>query len=337
MSVHLRQIKPAAAPTTRDEREREPMIELGQLRHFVRVVELGSIAAAAQASGIAASAVSQQIARLEGELATRLLTRTNAGAVPTDAGLAFLRQAQLTLRHAADAVHAAQERRLAGHVSLGFPPSTAAVLGLPLLRAMRERYPEVKLHLVEAPSADVATMLQTRKLDLAVVFRTEAARRWTLAPLLDEALFVVARPGLPGVPEGEQASVAALAGVPLVLPSALHGLRALVNALFQRAKVRPLMLAEIDGLSLLMDAVRAGMAATIQPGAVLAREDIGALRVVRLADPDARRQSVLAAISDEELSPAALGARVVLADVARQLVRDGRWPGATPHAAEVSG
>jgi LysR family tcuABC transcriptional regulator len=37
---------------------------------------------------------------------------------------------------------------------------------------------------------------------------------------------------------------------------------------------------------------------------------------------------MLASISDDELSPAGLAARVVLVDVARQLVQEGRWPGA---------
>ncbi|MCG3102225.1 LysR family transcriptional regulator, partial [Burkholderia metallica] len=34
-------------------------------------------------------------------------------------------------------------------------------------------------------------------------------------------------------------------------------------------------------------------------------------------------------VSDDELSPAGLAARVVLADVAREIVAAGGWPGAT--------
>ena len=47
--------------------------------------------------GIVTSALSQQISRLESELSTRLLQRTSTGVMPTDAGLAFWRQAQLAL------------------------------------------------------------------------------------------------------------------------------------------------------------------------------------------------------------------------------------------------
>ena len=83
-------------------------MELRQLRYFVRTVECGSMGRAAQELGVVTSALSQQISRLEGELATRLLQRKGTGVVPTDAGLAFLQQAQLTLRHAEQAVQAAQ-------------------------------------------------------------------------------------------------------------------------------------------------------------------------------------------------------------------------------------
>lgn len=309
--------------------EREPAIELRHLRCFVRVAELGSVATAAEALGEPVSLLKHELAYLEGELGTPLLERKLSGLVPTDAGLAFLLQAQLTLRHAAEAVHAAQEPRLTGEVSIGMPPSIAAVLGLPLLQAIRSRYPGVGLHLVEALSGNVAAMLDTRKLDLALVYRSHASRRWNVNPLLDETLFVIGHEELAGMPAGKRASVDALAGVPLVLPSSAHDLRVLVNTLFERANVVPNIVAEIDGLPLLMDAVRAGVAATIQPGAALARAGAVSLRLVQVADSDAKRQSLLATLSDDELSPGARGARVVLCDVARQLVCSGQWPGAS--------
>ena len=92
---------------------------------------------------------------------------------PTDAGLAFLPQAQLTLRHADEAVRAAQQARLSGHVSIGLAPTTASVLGVPLMQAMRERYPDVRLHLVESLSGHLATMLNARQLDLACCSATD--------------------------------------------------------------------------------------------------------------------------------------------------------------------
>jgi LysR family tcuABC transcriptional regulator len=79
---------------------------------------------------------------------------------------------------------------------------------------------------------------------------------------------------------------------------------------------------------MLMDAVRGGLGATIQPGAALARAENASLTSVPLVDAYATRPNLIASVSDEELSPAGLAARVVLADVARHTVNAGRWPGA---------
>ena len=322
------------AQRTRAQRqpEHDPM-ELRQLRYFIRIVELGSMGRAALDLGVGTPALSQQISRLEGELSTRLLQRTTTGVLPTDAGLAFFRQAQLAIRHADAAAQAARQARLAGQVSIGLAPSTSGVLALPLLEAMRERYPDVRLRLVESLSGNLATLLNARQLDLAVLFETDGARRWSVLPLLDERLFVIGRRDLPGMPTGRSVRIARLARLPLVLPSGTHGLRAIVDAAFARERCEPHVVFEIDGLAVLMDAVRAGRAATIQPGAATVRLPADEMARIELAERSARRRNLLASLSDDELSPAALAARVVLRSVVAQLVGQQRWPGATLHEA----
>ncbi|CAB3918307.1 hypothetical protein LMG26858_05145 [Achromobacter anxifer] len=301
-------------------------MELRQLRYFVRVVEAGSIGRAAQSIGMVTSALSQQISRLEGELSTRLLRRSASGVEPTDAGLAFFRQAQLALRHADDAVQAAQQARLAGHVSVGLPSTTAAILGAPFVQAMNERYPDIRLHLVEALSGHLSDMLNGRLLDLAIVFQAESARRWSVTPLLDEPLFLLARPDMPGLPVGDTTRIEAIAHLPLVLPSGRHGLRALVNNAFQQSGRTPLVAVEVDGLPVLMDVVQLGHVATIQPSSAMARIAPGQLHMARIDDAHLFRPNLLASLSEDELSPAALAARLVLADVSRALAREGKWP-----------
>ena len=303
-------------------------MELRQMRYFVRVVELGSMGRAATELGLVTSALSQQISRLESELSTRLLQRSSTGVRPTEAGLAFLRQAQLALRHADDAMQAARQARLSGHVSVGLASSTAGVLALPLLAALHERYPAVRIHLVEALSGDLGAMLNARRLDLAVVFETESARRWSVTPLLDEALYVMGRATLPHMPAGARVRLGALAGLPLVLPTGSHGLRAVISAAFARARIEPRVVLEVDGLATLMAAVREGLGATIQPGSAMLQGESGAVACVGIADRGVRRRSLLASLSDDELSPAGLAVRVTLREVARTLVTEGRWPGA---------
>lgn len=306
-------------------------MELRQLRYFVRVVELGSMGRAAAELGVVTSALSQQISRLESELSTRLLQRSAAGVRPTDAGLAFMHQAQLTLRHADDAVRAAQQARLAGHVSVGLPPSTSAVLALPFMQAMRSRYPDIRLRLVESLSGNLTSMLSARQLDLAVLFSLEGAQRWSSSVLLDERLFLIGARSLAGMPRRTRVRLAQAAGLPLILPSGSHGLRATVNAAFARAHCEPDLVFEVDGLAVLMDAVRAGLGATIQPGAATVRLPPDEVAMAEIGDAGALRRNLLASLGEDELSPAALAARVVLRETVRELVTAGRWPGARLH------
>jgi LysR family tcuABC transcriptional regulator len=308
-------------------------MELRQLRYFVRVVELGSMSRAALDLDLVQSALSQQISRLEGELSTRLLQRSSKGVVPTEAGLAFFREAQLTLRHAEQAVRAAQQARLSGTVSVGLASTTAVVLGVPLMQAMRERYPDVRLHLVESMSGHLTSMLNARQLDLAVLFDTGEARRWSVMPLLEEKLYLMSprptgRTG--GVEAHATTTLAQLQGVPLILPTGAHGLRSTLDAAFARAEIKPQLVAEVDSLSMLMDAVCAGLGSTVQPWVALGRVHDAAQRLAwsEITDADLGRSNALCSLSDDELSPAALATRVVLADCARALVRTGAWQGA---------
>lgn len=302
-------------------------MELRQLRYLVRTIELGSISQAALDLGVAQSAVSLQIQRLEGELATRLLQRTPSGIIPTDAGIAFLSHAQLALRHADEAMVAARQSRLSGVVGLGLAPTTAGVLGVPLLQAMREQFPDIRIHLVEGMSGHLGQMLNAREIDLAVLFGAEQARRWTVRHLLDERLFFLCgvHSGLEQLPT----TLEDIADTPLVLPTHRHGLRRVIDAAFSSINRQPNIIAEVDSLYVLMDMVAAGMAATLQPWSALARQpEAGSrLRWVEMADAGTARRNLLCSLSDDELSPAALATRGVLRQVVGELVESGRWKG----------
>lgn len=304
-------------------------MKIRQLRYFTRVVERGSMGKAAQDFGVVTSTLSQQISRLESELSTRLLQRTSTGVVPTDAGIAFFRQAQLALRHFDAAGWAAQQARLSGHVSVGMAPTTASVMALPLIRAMRERYPEVRFHLVETLSGHLATMLNARQLDLAIIFNAESRRRWTTLPLLEEKLFLIAAAGYSPFPAGDTAMLKDICDIPLAMPTDMHGLRFLLAQAGRLMNVSPNVSLEIDSLAILMEAVSAGLIATVQPGAALARLKHKSFQKVELADASLMRRNLLASLSDEELSPAALATRVVMRNVAIEQVELGNWLGAS--------
>ncbi|HAT5715372.1 TPA: tricarballylate utilization LysR family transcriptional regulator TcuR [Salmonella enterica subsp. enterica serovar Typhimurium] len=307
-------------------------MELRQLRYFVRIIETGSMGSAAQDLDIGVSALSQQMSRLENELAIRLLQRTSRGVTPTNAGLAFYSQAQLALRHADDAILAAREARLSGHVSVGMAPSTASILGIPFIHAMQENYADVRLHVVESLSGNLERMINTRQIDLAIVFQKDKILRWSARPILEEQLFLIGSHALLAALPDNPITPEQLAGIPLIMPSQGHGLRGRLDAVCQKHALNVEIVAEIDGLALLMRAVRDGLGATLQPGAAISHLDNDALRVIGVHNPVLSRPNFLVSLSDDELTPAGLAARVVLTKVMRQLVDAGEWPGATLYA-----
>ncbi|EAB9911247.1 tricarballylate utilization LysR family transcriptional regulator TcuR [Salmonella enterica subsp. enterica] len=307
-------------------------MELRQLRYFVRIIETGSMGSAAQDLDIGVSALSQQMSRLENELAIRLLQRTSRGVTPTNAGLAFYSQAQLALRHADDAILAAREARLSGHVSVGMAPSTASILGIPFIHAMQENYADVRLHVVESLSGNLERMINTRQIDLAVVFQKDKILRWSARPILEEQLFLIGSHALLTALPDNPITPEQLAGIPLIMPSQGHGLRGRLDVVCQEHALNVEIVAEIDGLALLMRAVRDGLGATLQPGAAISHLDNDALRVIGVHNPVLSRPNFLVSLSDDELTPAGLAARVVLTKVMRQLVDAGEWPGATLYA-----
>jgi LysR family tcuABC transcriptional regulator len=306
-------------------------LELRQLRYYVRLVELGSITRAAKDLNIVTSALSQQMSRLEAELNTRLLQRSSTGVCATDAGLAFYRQAQLALRHADEAIRAAHHARLTGQVGVGIASATSAVLAMPFFEALRERYPDIRLHLVESLSTSLAGMVNARQLDFAVVLQAPGAVRGSARQIVDERLFLIGSSSMPELRalQGAPVRMEQLAEVPLVLGS--HGLRDAVEAAFARAECEPRIVLEVDGLSVLMDAVRAGVGATILSGAAILRLPSDSVIAIEIADRHARRVNTLISLAEDELSPAALAARVVLRDTMEALVQQGRWPGAELH------
>ena len=324
-------------------------MELRQLRYFVRIVEMGSMSRAARELDVVQSALSQQITRLEGEIAVRLLQRTPRGVVPTEAGVAFFREAQLALRHADQAVRSAQQSRLSGSVSLGLAPTTATILALPLMQAMRARYPDVRLHMVESMSGHLAEMLNARALDMAVLFDSRlhgneagpagsgqsrpGGRRWQVHPLIEERLFLIRSRRHPqiGVLPASMA-LADLAHEPLILPTGQHGLRSTLDTAFSQARFTPHVVLEVDSLSMVMAAVDAGLGSSLQPWAAMGRFEDAAQRFesALITDKDAQRTNLLCSLSEDELSPAALAARVVLVDCVRELVQSGAWSGTSP-------
>lgn len=245
------------------------MVDTRRLRSFVKIVDTGSLTRAADILHIAQPALSQQMAALESQFDQRLLIRSKRGVVPTEAGRALYRHAQLILRQIAQAQTdiAQSGSQLSGSVSVGIAPySTGAMLAVPLLRLVRARYPNIVLHINENFGGVISEMVMTGRMDMALIYDPGAIRGVKFKPMFVESLFLVApkSTGIPGVGE-DTIALSALADLPLMLPSRIHTIRQSVDAAFGRARMKPTLVAEIESVATLVSAIEAGIGATILP------------------------------------------------------------------------
>lgn len=138
----------------------------GEIEVFVRVVETGSFSAAARALRTTPSAVSKLIARLEGRLGARLVSRSTRKLQLSPEGLAFYDSGVRILADMA----AAEREAAAGAAPRGrlrvnsYVPFGQHRL-IPLLPRFLERYPEISVDLVLTDS--VIDLMQERA-DVAI-------------------------------------------------------------------------------------------------------------------------------------------------------------------------
>ena len=122
-------------------------IDLLDVLAFVRVVETGAFARAAERMGVSKSILSRRVARLEEQLGARLLTRTAQGAQPTDVGQAYYERASNILAdlEAAQEVVADAVTQIAGPIRLTAPLTFGVAHLAPALAEFALAYPRVEL------------------------------------------------------------------------------------------------------------------------------------------------------------------------------------------------
>lgn len=309
-------------------------MDFRQLRYFIQIVESGSVAKASRQLYVAQPALSQQLAKLEDEVGKQLLTRSSRGVTPTDSGLALYHHARFIMRQVDQALSIARRdsAEVHGMVSLGLPATTLLAVGLPLMRRVRERYPNILLNVVEGMSGHLAQMLRVGQLEMAILFSPDAAPDLPSTPLLEEDLFVLLPRSSRLVDSDRHAlTLDEVAALPLILPTGMHGLRRRISGEFERRNLLPHVVAEIDSLSLLMSCVYDGMGATIKPISALQLESERGKQWRSLAISDSRisRRNYLFTASPTMLSPAALCIATELQETVRHLAVSGAWPSVT--------
>ena len=172
-------------------RNRLDHIALDSLRVFESAARQQSFTAAALELGSTQPAISQQIKRLEQQLAVRLFDRVYRGIVLTEAGemlLGYVQQGLGTLDAGLAAVTAQQQHEVL-QVATDF--AFAAYWLMPRLERFHQLHPEVDVSLVTSERGLGVLPSET---DVAIVFGDGRSRHGEAHPLLHEEVYPVCSP-----------------------------------------------------------------------------------------------------------------------------------------------
>jgi LysR family nitrogen assimilation transcriptional regulator len=304
-------------------------MEFRQLRYFVTIVEQGSLSKASLVLNIAQPALSTHVRNMEIELGTTLLFRGAQGVRPTAAGETLLGHARVIMGQIETARReiADTEAEPSGEVRLGLPGTIGQIVSVPLILAVQQHYPKVKLCIAEAMSGFVLEWVQHGRVDLAMLYLGVDDRKLQSSPILIEELRLFCLSSYDGErPLGTVASYEEISRLPLVLPSASHGLRQLLDADAAAHGVPLRTIIEVDAYNSIRELVETGVGFAILPSiAITGKINEGKFASWRIGTPPLSRTVHLIRPNERFLGSAVAAVERLCRTTLVDLVHTGRW------------
>lgn len=176
-------------------------MKLEQLQHLVAIVDHGSLRSAARRLKVPQPALTRSIRALEKELGGALFLRATTGMVLTEMGLRFHVRASNIIQEARRAQDEIAQHRGDDHGTVVAALSIMPHVGMlpSALKAFRERWPAVKLQLIEGLFPNVESALRSGIVDfyLGAAPRVPPAPGLSMQKLFDNRRTVVCRKGHP--------------------------------------------------------------------------------------------------------------------------------------------
>ena len=261
------------------------------MKLFLSAVDHGSIAGAAAANAIAASAVSRRISELELHLGTALLFRETKGVVPTTAGETLVRHTRdlLRLLGRMEAEMSEYADGARGHVRI-VANSSAIIQFLPGdLSRFKAAYPEVRVALSEQTSEVAVQEVSKGLADIAIFSAAVSSGGLEVLPYRQDRLVVIAPPDHPIAGRNKVRFEETLAHeqVGLQPGSSLLGQLEAHAAQLERSISFAVQVTSFDGVRRM---VESGLGIAVLPeGAVVPGAGEHGLSIVALSDAWARR------------------------------------------------
>jgi DNA-binding transcriptional LysR family regulator len=300
-------------------------MELRHLRYFVAVAEELHFGRAAARVHTAQSSLSSQIRDLEDELGVQLLSRTKRQVRLTDAGRVFLVDATAVLKKASEAVRTVQRtnRGEVGRLGIGFVPSADCISFPEILRAFKQRFPEIHIELRNLSGSEQISALLAGEIDVGFLRPMVVDARLKSEPIAQQPIALVL-PRRHRLLAKSQVALSDLAEESLVLCSRQHAPLQydVIIASFRALNLVPNVLFETDHVQTILGLVAAGMGVSLLPASV---EDLRAPGLTyRPLKKPAPEMTMAIAYRDRDASRALANFLIVVRELARNGFRTSR-------------
>ena len=191
------------------------------MRIFIRVVERGSMSAAARDLGIGQPAVSERIEKLEAHLGTRLLRRNTRNMSLTQSGNVFYERSKTAVQAAEHALSVNEENQgLQGKIRIAAPYSAGESLLMPALLQLQNEHPALQVDVIFNDRVTEGVDLSLRLGDVSEGFFV-ARPLGTVRRVLLASPALLAKMGHPDTPDAlTDYPFAAVSGVSAPRPAA---------------------------------------------------------------------------------------------------------------------
>ncbi len=194
-------------------------MDIRVLRYYLAICREGNMSRAAQALHVTQPTLSRQIADLERELGCELLIRGSRTVTPTEKGLYLRRRAEeiVSLADQTSSELAHNDEAVEGDVYIGAGESEGMRYVARVIRAFRERYPQICFHLRSGNSIDVVEWLERGLIDFAVLIAFPNINRFEHVRLHPTDAWGMLLPEGHPLAQRETVSPRDAAAVPLIL------------------------------------------------------------------------------------------------------------------------
>lgn len=240
------------------------LMEIDQLRQFLKVAELGNFTRAAEQIGMSQSALSRSIARLESELGQPILERQTRNVVLTDAGQLLLARARQIVTLADDMMVEITDDGQTGRVRVGAIPTIAPYYLPPLLKHFSKAFPRASVIINEEPTEQLLKALADGELDVAVMALPLSVKHLDVQELFEEELLLVL-PAHHPLAEKPQIRLSDIQFLPFVLLGEAHCLTDNIVSFCRQKSFHPVSVERTSQLATVQELVALGHGISMVP------------------------------------------------------------------------